>query len=100
MICKIYEITYKKCFCKTPKDYYPIQVGKIKTHLNLPYISDETGDSIAHKNLNYCELTAWYWLWKNEDLPAYVGLCHYRRFFVRKGNIFEGRGKTQYVRVR
>ena len=100
MTCKIYEITHKECFYKTPEDYYPIQVGKVNTHLNLPYISDETGDSIAHKNSNYCELTAWYWLWKNEDLPDYVGLCHYRRFFVRKGNIFEGGAKlitSEYV---
>lgn len=92
MSCKIYEITHKECFYPTPEEYIPIQVGKVNTKVNLPYINDENGDSIAEKNANYCELTAWYWLWKNEKLPDYIGLCHYRRFFVQKNGIWSWGG--------
>lgn len=90
MTCNIYEITHKECFYRTPSGYIPIQVGRNNTHISLPYINDESGKSIAHKNSNYCELTAWYWLWKNAELPDYIGLCHYRRFFVKKVSLFRG----------
>ena len=90
MICKVYVITHKECFYKTPDNYIPVQVGKVNTGLELPYLKDETGDSISSKNSNYCELTAWYWLWKNVELPDYIGLCHYRRFFVKKDSLFRG----------
>lgn len=42
---------------------------------------DNTGDNISIKNPNYCELTAFYWIWKNQLHRAdeYVGVYHYRR---------------------
>lgn len=79
----VFVITHKRCFFSTPNNYIPIQVGAANTGEELPYINDESGESIADKNKNFCELTAWYWLWKNYDLPSYVGLCHYRRFFMK-----------------
>ncbi len=44
-------------------------------------VSDCTGDNISGKNKDYCELTAWYWIWKNVHDVDFVGVCHYRRYF-------------------
>lgn len=79
---EMFVITHKKITKKLIKEYIPIQVGKDNTKLDLQYINDNTGDNIAQKNPYYCELTAIYWLYKNYDLPKYVGICHYRRFFL------------------
>ncbi|TCP97277.1 uncharacterized protein DUF4422 [Cricetibacter osteomyelitidis] len=56
--------------------YIPLQVG---TAPNLGYLSENQLDNIAHKNTNFCELTALYFLWKNVKCK-YAGLIHYRRY--------------------
>lgn len=58
----------------------PIQVGAALTKERFCDICDNTGDQISEKNRQYCELTALYWIWKN-DRSDYVGLGHYRRHF-------------------
>lgn len=78
----IYVVTHKEFNYKILKNYIPIQVGKINTKINLPYIGDDTGANIAEKNNNYCELTAIYWIWKNDKSNNNIGICHYRRYFV------------------
>lgn len=42
---------------------------------------DNTGNHISDKNPNYCEMTAFYWIWKNalKRSGDYVGVYHYRR---------------------
>lgn len=47
------------------------------------WLTDSTGDHIAPRNPFYCELTALYWIWKNDRTSQYVCLEHYRRFFLR-----------------
>lgn len=68
---------------KVPNDsiYVPIQVGKA-TKEDLGYLGDNTGDSISSLNYLYGELTALYWIWQNYHYCEYVGLCHYRRYFI------------------
>lgn len=78
---EMFVITHKEIFYPMKKGYVPILVGNNK---NLDYLRDNIGDNISEKNSNYCELTAMYWLWKNYELPDYVGICHYRRFFVKR----------------
>src|SRR5688500_632054 len=57
-----------------------IQTGPIGTPHIPGSVSHETGDSIASKSEYLCELTAWYWIWRNTDHEVF-GLCHYRRYF-------------------
>lgn len=61
--------------------YTPLHVGK-KGKNDLGYIGDDTGDNISDLNYLYGELTGLYWIWKNVEDIDYVGLCHYRRYFI------------------
>lgn len=58
----------------------PIQAGAALTDQRICDVQDHMGDHISEKNRQYCELTALYWIWKN-DCSEYAGLCHYRRHF-------------------
>lgn len=64
----------------------PIQVGASLCKERVAGILDCDGENISCKNVNYSELTALYWIWKNrimgnwsDNENAYFGLCHYRR---------------------
>jgi hypothetical protein len=62
--------------------YLPIHAGKSISAINLNYQGDNTGENISLKNNNYCELTSIYWAWKNLNDFDFIGICHYRRFFL------------------
>ena len=80
---KIYIITHKELpISYDDKLYYPIQVGKKNTKLDLKYQADDVNENISEKNNNYCELTGIYWILKNRKIDDYIGICHYRRYFV------------------
>ncbi len=62
-----------------PEWICPLHVGAASGKKeSFPY-ADDTGENISKKNGNYCELTALYWMWKNQTKDAYYGLFHYRR---------------------
>lgn len=42
-------------------------------------LHDNVGEHISKKNKEFCELTAQYWVWKNEEAD-YYGFFHYRRY--------------------
>lgn len=72
-----------------PEDpiYVPLQVGHA-IHKDYGYPGDDTGDNISSKNPYYSELTGLYWIWKNFTGADYLGLCHYRRYFLNgSGNL-------------
>lgn len=74
---RVFVVSHKEVPLPNCEPFVPIQVGSGPA---IPSIKcrDNTGDNIAEKNPNYCELTAQYWIWKNVKAD-YVGLCHYRR---------------------
>lgn len=63
--------------------YMPIHCGKAINKVDLNIQGDDTGNNISEKNPYYCELTAMFWAWKNLKEVDYIGLCHYRRYFVK-----------------
>lgn len=82
MSVKIYTMTHKKF--QEPEDrnlYIPLHVGR-KNSEDLGYLGDDTGENISDKNSLFGELTGVYWIWKNDRDSDYIGVCHYRRFFV------------------
>lgn len=69
-----------------PEWITPIQVGASLCKERVANILDCDGEHISYKNVNYSELTALYWMWKNrliyqssDDENEYYGLSHYRR---------------------
>lgn len=69
--------------CNPPEEniYVPLHVGRCQAE-DYGYLGDNTGDHISHLNKYYSELTGLYWIWKNYRGSEYVGLCHYRRYFI------------------
>lgn len=71
-----------------PEYLIPIQVGSAHTDVRVTEVQDNSGDNISEKNGDYSELTALYWIWKNQILADenrmknYYGLAHYRRFLM------------------
>ena len=79
---KIFIATHKKFDVPMSKYHVPLHVGR-EGKEDLGYLGDNTGDNISLKNPNYCELTGLYWIWKNVKDVDYIGLCHYRRYFLK-----------------
>lgn len=79
----IYIATHKRYEFTKNKYYCPIQVNAKKNKHFLP-VTDDMGSNISEKNNRFCELTALYWIWKNDYHSRYIGLCHYRRYFKMK----------------
>ena len=73
-----------------PDYVYPLQVGTANTNVSIADLSDDKGENISPKNVNYSELTGLYWIWKNKlcivgvteyEENQYYGLVQYRRMF-------------------
>lgn len=73
-----------KCYQMPELDIYtPIHVGA-QGKADLGYQRDDEGDNISTLNSYFCELTAYYYAWKNMKHTEIIGLVHYRRYFVNK----------------
>ena len=77
---KVYISCHKECYTPKHDFMYPIQVGAEKAAKRFEgMLHDDEGENISSKNPMYCELTAQYWAWKNDDAD-YYGFFHYRRY--------------------
>ena len=56
-----------------------IQAGAGLTDTRICELTDVDGENISEKNPYYCELTAGWWIFKNDQVHDYIGLYHYNR---------------------
>ena len=82
---KIIVAAHKQYQMPEDKMYLPLHVGSEGKN-DIGYKKDNEGENISIKNPYYCELTGWYWAWKNLDAD-YIGLSHYRRYFAECNKI-------------
>ena len=99
---EIFVVTHKPA--PIPKDdvLVPLHVGRALSSPIEGIIGDDTGDNISEKNLQYCEMTAHYWILRNVRDTEYVGVCHYRRYFgidITAENIDEVMGDANVLMV-
>ena len=83
---KFYKDKPLKSEYRIPEWMIPIQVGSALCEERVADQLDCEGENISSQNVNYSELTALYWIWKNrlirkrgDDEKEYYGLSHYRR---------------------
>lgn len=79
----MYVVTHDRPVTQDKPYIIPIQAGAVLTERRCCAVTDHTGPNISAKNREFCELTALYWIWKN-DVHDIVGLNHYRRSFQIK----------------
>lgn len=79
----VFVATHVKFSPPTQPIYLPLHVGREGKN-DLGYLGDNIGENISDLNYLFGELTGLYWIWKNIsfDDTDYVGLCHYRRYFI------------------
>ena len=78
---RIFVSAHKQATFPKGESILPMQVGAAHATTRFPNtLHDDEGENISAENPRYCELTAQYWAWKNEDAD-YYGFCHYRRYF-------------------
>ena len=88
-----YCITGKKYNFLNDLDLKIILHGASIKNLKLypeKWIKDNEGINISDKNKNFGTLTSHYWLWKNQlkkhSEDDWIGINHYRRFWIKKNN--------------
>lgn len=87
----VFVMTHKKYPEPADPVYHTLQVGRASGDRSLPYEGDDTGENISEKNWLFGELTGIYWIWKNYRESDYIGVCHYRRYFLNEnGEIMTG----------
>lgn len=79
----IFVATHVKCNPPAIPIYVPLHVGR-EGREDLGYVADNIGKNISALNYLYGELTGLYWISQNIQGMDYIGLCHYRRYFINE----------------
>lgn len=83
----IYVMTHKKFSMPSVSVLTPLHVGRANSS-DLGYPGDNSGENISDLNQYFGELTGMFWVWKNDITSDYIGLCHYRRYFLNEDSTF------------
>ena len=88
---KIYCISHKYIKELDKLNLNIIGSGAHKRKFPKNWLNDSMGQKhISKKNFNYGTLTSIYWIWKNHikylKQDDYIGICHYRRFWLKKNH--------------
>lgn len=91
---------YVSCHKKFPVPAHPflipVQVGAaLHPDTKIYDVRDNEGENISGLNGAYCELTAQYWAWKNEEAD-FFGFFHYRRYLDFSEKALKGLKKRPY----
>ncbi|MCM1112028.1 MAG: DUF4422 domain-containing protein [Muribaculum sp.] len=92
----VFVATHVKCSPPAGQIYVPLHVGR-EGQADLGYLGDNTGENISELNMLYGELTGLFWIWQNVRDLDYVGLCHYRRYFINERQ--EAMEKREYLKL-
>ena len=76
---RMYVLTSRAFYAPEDPMYRPLQVGSA-LHEDLGYERDDTGDNISDQYDRFCELTGFYWIWKNVKCDV-VGISLENRYF-------------------
>lgn len=86
----IYTVFHKKYPRLISDIFIPIQVGRERfNEPSFGMVEDNTGDNISFQNPDLGEITANYWVWKNDFHSNYIGFFHYRRYLCFNNNFSE-----------
>ena len=92
----IFTATHVKFTPPVSSIYVPLHVGKMGKK-DLGYLGDDIGNNISDLNYLFGELTGLFWIWQNINNIDYVGLCHYRRYFLN--NERKPMTREQYIDI-
>ena len=71
MALSLYIVCHKEVAWKLKGILKPIFVGDYKPQKNTAF-SDRVGENISNLNGQFCELTAIYWVWKNDRSSSFI----------------------------
>ena len=89
----IYVLGHTKLPFLFAENYIPFIRGERREDIRREIIVDTVGDNIS-SNENMPDINFLYWIWKNTDIPEYIGVCHYRRFFNFSGEELRSDGSN------
>lgn len=86
----IFICTYEDFLCKVKNNSYKILncgSNNLSGKYSLDVINNNTDNNISNLNKFYGELSGMYSVWKNYNLPDYVGFCNNHKYFNFNDNI-------------